>query len=94
MKKELFFISGLPRSASTLLANLCLQNPKFHATNTSGLVNLLFLVRNQWHKITEHQAHPDNEALVNVLKGITNSYYQLVCFLLGCFYFRLCDFIL
>jgi sulfotransferase len=53
-----------------------MQNPRFYATHTSGLVNLLFLVRNQWHKIVEHQAHPNNDALLNVLRGTLNSYYQ------------------
>ena len=33
------FISGLPRSGSTLLANLLAQNPRFHSTATSGILN-------------------------------------------------------
>ncbi len=31
------FISGLPRSGSTLLAAILRQNPRFHASMTSGL---------------------------------------------------------
>ena len=35
------FISGLPRSGSTLLAALLKQNPRFHASMTSGLGSLV-----------------------------------------------------
>jgi len=40
--KELFFISGLPRSGSTLLSAILRQNPKMYADISSpvqGLVN-------------------------------------------------------
>lgn len=36
--KKYYFISGLPRSGSTLLANILAQNPRFHATATSGIL--------------------------------------------------------
>ncbi|MFS4516638.1 sulfotransferase, partial [Delftia tsuruhatensis] len=42
MPRTLHFISGLPRSGSTLLAGILRQNPRFHAAMSSpvaGLVN-------------------------------------------------------
>jgi sulfotransferase len=77
MDKQIFFISGLPRSGSTLLCNILAQNPEFFVTKaTSGCVEILFSIRNQWDRIVEHQAEGVNrEQLRNVLKGTLNSYY-------------------
>jgi sulfotransferase len=38
MKKQYFFISGLPRSGSTLLSAILKQNPKFHAGISGSLL--------------------------------------------------------
>lgn len=75
--KEVFFISGLPRSGSTLLCNILAQNPEFFVTKaTSGCIEILFSIRNQWDRIVEHQAEGINrDQLKNVLKGALNSYY-------------------
>jgi len=56
------FISGLPRSGSTLLANILMQNPKFHATATSGMVEVLFAIRNKWDELAEHKAMDEIES--------------------------------
>ena len=70
--KKIFFISGLPRSGSTLLCNILAQNPAFFVTKaTSGCIEILFSIRNQWDRITEHQAEGINrEQLRSVLKEI------------------------
>lgn len=75
--KTLFFISGLPRSGSTLLCNILAQNPQFCVSkNTSGLHDVLFNVRNQWDRLIEHQAAGmDYEQLRRVLRGIIDNYY-------------------
>lgn len=45
--KEIFFISGLPKSGSTLLCNILSQNPEFFVSKaTSGCIEILFLIRN------------------------------------------------
>jgi len=72
------FISGLPRSGSTLLANVSAQNPRFHTTQTSGIAEIMFLVRNNWDKMVEWRAHPDEEGKIRVLRGILESYYANV----------------
>jgi sulfotransferase len=46
--KTVYFLAGLPRSGSTLLANVLAQNPRFHVTPTSGIVDMLVNVRNHW----------------------------------------------
>lgn len=77
MQKNFFFISGLPRSGSTLLCNILAQNPEFCVSkSTSGLHDVLFNVRNQWDRLIEHQAGGiDYDQLKRVLHSILDSYY-------------------
>ena len=77
--KTIHFISGLPRSGSTLLANILAQNPRFQATATSGILEILVAVRNTWDKVYEFRAAVDRAAddatRVRVLRGILESYH-------------------
>jgi sulfotransferase len=41
MTKRFHFITGLPRSGSTLLSSILKQNPRFHASITDPLANLV-----------------------------------------------------
>ena len=45
MTKTIHFLSGLPRSCSTLLANLLAQNPEVHSTPTSQLHEIGYIAR-------------------------------------------------
>lgn len=75
----LHFISGLPRSGSTLLAGLLAQNPRFRCTGTSGLVDVLLLIRNQWDRLDEHRAMDRGEsadAKERVLQAVLGSYHR------------------
>ncbi len=60
MERIIHYIAGLPRSGSTLLCNLLAQNPRFHATSTSGIVNIVRMVHDSWRGIFG----PDNAASV------------------------------
>lgn len=73
--KKINFISGLPRSGSTLLANILLQNPDVHATSTNGLADVMFNIRNQWDSLIEFQASPNDAARDRVLKAIPEAFY-------------------
>lgn len=73
--KTFYFISGLPRSGSTLLANILAQNPRFHTTSTSGIMDIMFGVRNNWNQLVEFQAAPNDAAKLRVLRSILGSYY-------------------
>jgi len=79
MEHTFHFIGGLPRSASTLLCNILHQNPRFHATATSGCLDVMFTVRNVWNEFPEHRANPDRDddrrRLNRTLGGILSSYY-------------------
>ena len=48
MAPRIAFQSSLPRSGSTLFSNIVGQNPDFHVTPTSGLLDLLYVARGQF----------------------------------------------
>lgn len=76
--KTIHFIAGLPRSGSTLLCNILNQNPKFHATSTSGILDIILAIRNQWENVNEFKASPNKEGKNAVVKGILQNYYSTV----------------
>ena len=45
MVKKVFFNSSLPRSGSTLLQNVLMQNPDIYSTPTSGVIEFLLAAR-------------------------------------------------
>ena len=56
MNKRVYFLAGLPRSGSTLLANILAQHGQIHVTPTSGIVDMLVQVRNAWDRNDAFQA--------------------------------------
>lgn len=76
--KAIHLISGLPRSGSTLLCNLLAQNQRFQCAGTSGLVDLLLLMRNSWDQLQEFRAMPPEEsaaAKLRVMRGMLFNYH-------------------
>lgn len=75
MNKTFHFISGMPRSGSQLICNILSQNPRFHVSPTSGILDIIFSVRNNWDELIEFKANPNEEGKKRVLRGILESYY-------------------
>lgn len=48
--KKLYFLAGLPRSGSTVLAALLNQHPELHTTATSGLLGILTAMLRAWEE--------------------------------------------
>ena len=73
--KKFYFLSGLPRTGSTLLASILNQNPNIHVSGTSALLELLTTTGNgiatnrSTYEITEEQE-------INIYYGIINGQYQ------------------
>ena len=42
---DIYFLAGMPRSGSTLLANLLAQNPRMVSSGTSGVIDVLRAIR-------------------------------------------------
>lgn len=76
--KTIHFIAGLPRSGSTLLCNILNQNPRFHASSTSGILDIILAIRNQWENVTELRASPNKAGKDAVMRPILQNYYSIV----------------
>jgi sulfotransferase len=72
-----YYVSGLPRSGSTLLCNILAQNPRFFVSPaTSGCHDVLFNIRNQWDRLIEHQAEGVNhDQLRGVMRAALDAYH-------------------
>ena len=77
--KNIYFLSGLPRSGSTVLAAILNQNPAVHTTATSGLLDMLVGTLRAWADSMSVQATPDKakaEAEIQrILRNICDSKY-------------------
>jgi sulfotransferase len=75
--KELFFISGLPRSGSTLLSAILRQNPDFYADISSPVRGL---VASTINGITESESNHliDEPRRKHILRALVQSYYDAV----------------
>lgn len=75
MSQKFHFISGLPRSGSTLLAAILRQNPRFHAGMTSPVGMLFRSMLNQLGAGSEFGSVVSTEQRRRLLRGLFTSYY-------------------
>lgn len=73
--KNYFFISGLPRSGSTLLSTILKQNPEFYADISSPLS---MITENTVRVFTECENgyHIDDERRIKVIQSLFEGYYS------------------
>ena len=79
--KQIHFITGTPRSCSTLLCNILAQNPRFHSTASSGIIDLIYPARKNLSDLGEFKAMNPRDA-ENMFHdwargGITNAFNSL-----------------
>jgi len=74
-ERRFHFISGLPRSGSTLLSGILLQNPRFHAGMTSPVGGLCTAVLGQVSAGSEFGAVVGRDKRKALLQGLFDSYY-------------------
>jgi sulfotransferase len=74
--KDIFFLSGLPRSGSTLLGSILGQNPDFHVTPTSPLLDLLCFTNESFNKLNTRYTFDLHTTSENVYKGIVKNFYE------------------
>lgn len=70
------FISGLPRSGSTLLAALLRQNPRFHAAMSSPVSLLMEQMIEAMGEDSEHSIFISTQQKRAIVQGIFTGYYQ------------------
>ena len=76
VKKQFYFLSGLPRSGSTVLASILNQHPKVYVTPTSPLLDLLVANQDAWHKTPSVIANPIPEQLTNITRAMIDSCWE------------------
>jgi sulfotransferase len=76
MKNGVHFISGLPRSGSTLLAAILRQNPRFHAGMSSPVGSLFMALQGAMSKRNEAAVFIDEAQKRELLKGLFDNYYH------------------
>ena len=76
MTTRLHFISGLPRSGSTLLAGILRQNPRFHAAMTSPVGALFSVMLNAMSHGNETALFIDEAQRKDLLASLFESYYR------------------
>jgi sulfotransferase len=78
MQNGIHFISGLPRSGSTLLAALLLQNPALHAGITSAVGSLVGTMLREVSQGNEAAVMIDDAQRQALLRGLFDSYYHAI----------------
>ncbi len=78
MEQTLHFISGLPRSGSTLLAAILRQNPRIHAGMTSPLGPVFTASLTAMGADNEFAAFFEEKQKRDILMGIFDGYYNHV----------------
>ena len=76
-EKIYHFISGLPRSGSTLLSAILKQNPEFYADISSPVSGMLSSMIGHL-STTENSPNINTDQRASVLKGIVDGYYDKV----------------
>ncbi|SNY90424.1 sulfotransferase [Cohaesibacter sp. ES.047] len=76
MPKQYHFISGLPRSGSTLLSALLQQNPRFHADISSPVSRLMGSMRDQMCEPRENTRLISDAQRRRLLLGVMDNFYS------------------
>lgn len=75
MPQQIHFISGLPRSGSTLLSAILRQNPAFHAAMSSPVEALFSAALGTMSSNSEYSVFFPLEKRQSILKGLFAHYY-------------------
>jgi sulfotransferase len=76
MESRIHFISGLPRSGSTLLSAILRQNPRFHAMMTSPVGNLYLALLSAMSRRNETAVFINEKQKRELLRGVFYNYYH------------------
>jgi sulfotransferase len=76
MNKQYYFISGLPRSGTTLLSTILNQNPKFQASISGPLARFTRAIIEQSSAMGGYRHQCPAEKRKNIIHGIFDNYYD------------------
>ena len=75
MKQKIHFMSGLPRSGSTVLASILNQNPSVYVTPTSPMLNVAVKMQEAWREDPTVKANYCEEQARNLTKAILPAFW-------------------
>jgi len=78
MQHGIHFISGLPRSGSTLLAGILRQNPQFHAMMTSPVGAIYMAMQAAVSRKNEAAVFITEDQKRALLRGVFHNYYHAI----------------
>src|SRR6201986_4862332 len=73
--RKFHFISGMPRSGSTLLAAILNQNPRFRSGMTSPLADIMGVVMAETSSKNDFSFDVSDDQRVAVLRGLVENFY-------------------
>lgn len=76
MNKKYHFITGLPRSGSTLLSSILRQNPRFHASITDSLATITKGVIETSQEGPGIKTEVPVSRRINIIKSLFEGFYQ------------------
>ncbi len=76
MKQTIHFLSGLPRSGSTVLASILNQNPSVYVTPTSPMLNIAVKMQEAWREDPTVKANYCEEQARNLTKAILPAFWK------------------
>ena len=74
--KSLYFLSGLPRSGSTLLGSILSQHPEIQSTPTSPLADLLCVIDEGFSKLDLQYTYDKENIQYNTYSSLLNNFYN------------------
>jgi len=74
--KQKIFLTGLPRSGTTLLTSILNQNPDVYASPNSALCQILWDTQLRIFNDEQFRAHPNYQGALNVLSSLADNYYK------------------
>lgn len=74
--KKFYFMSGLPRSGSTLLSSLLNQNPKFYSGPSSPVVPIMLHLEQSISQDELFLAYPKIEPAKKIISSVLENYYS------------------
>jgi len=74
--KKYYFMSGLPRSGSTLLSSLLNQNPRFYSGPSSPVVPTMLAVEQSLSNDELFLAYPKPQQAAEIISSVIHHYYS------------------
>jgi sulfotransferase len=75
MNKTYYFMSGLPRSGSSLLSAILNQNPRFYCGPSSPVPSIILDIENNLKKNELHHAYVKDNFQHDLIKSVLTTYY-------------------